>query len=399
MEHSSLARSNADRDQDFIEQSTVKLFALFCAVIVANIYYAQPLIQLIAPDLGLTPASASLIMSVTQTGFGLGVFFLVPLGDMVENRRLILCAMVLATMGLVAAATLHQAWAFLAACLLVGIASVCVQMIVPLAAHLTPEASRGRIVGNIMGGVTLGILLSRPVASLVADQFGWRAVFLLAACMMAGVLALAYVHVPQRRPRSHLGYGALIASLIYLLRTAPVLRRRAFYQACLFCAFATFWSSVPLELSKHHGLSQTKIALFTLMAAAGVLAGPLAGRLADAGYTRAGTRFAFCLAVIALLFGLAPAGTTVLGLCATALLLDFAMQFNMVLGQRAIYSLSSEHRSRLNALYMTSLFIGAACGSAMASNVYALGGWHAVAIAASVPPILGALRALFAYGR
>jgi predicted MFS family arabinose efflux permease len=141
-----------------ITRPMVFLFAFFCAVIVANIYYAQPLIQLIAPDLGLSAKAASMIVSVTHLGFGAGVFFLVPLGDMVENRRLIVSAMCLVTIGLAAAASVHEAWQFLAACLVIGLASVSVQMIVPLAAHLTPEASRGRIVGNIMGGLTLGIL-------------------------------------------------------------------------------------------------------------------------------------------------------------------------------------------------------------------------------------------------
>jgi predicted MFS family arabinose efflux permease len=392
-----MAGIKATHSQPVIGQKTVRLFALFCAVIVANIYYAQPLAQLIAPDLGLSTRSASFITSVTQIGFGLGVFFVVPLGDMVENRRLILWAMMIVTLGLLAAATVHHAWAFLAASLVIGLTSVCVQMIVPLAAHLSPEASRGRTVGNIMGGLTLGILLSRPVASVVADQFGWRAVFVLAACLMIWVLALSYAHLPRRAPVSSMGYGALIRSLVTLLRTSPELRRRAFYQGCLFYAFATFWSSVPLELSRAHGFSQTQIGFFTLMAAAGVIAGPLAGRLADAGYTRTGTRVAFCIAVAAILLGLSPWGKTVIGLAVTALFLDFAMQFSMVLGQRTIYALAPEQRSRLNALYMTSLFIGAACGSAMASNVYAFGGWSAIAVAASIPPIIGAVHSLLAY--
>jgi predicted MFS family arabinose efflux permease len=383
--------------QAVMGQRTVRLFALFCAVIVGNIYYAQPLSRLIAPDLGLSLTSASIIVSVTQIGFGLGVFFVVPLGDMLESRRLILCAMVMATVGLIAAATAHNAWVFMAASVVIGLASVCVQMIVPLAAHLSPEASRGRTVGNIMGGLTLGILLSRPLASMVADQFGWRAMFVLAACLMMGIVALAYVHLPSRAPVAAMRYRALIGSLLSLLRTSPVLRRRAFYQGCLFYAFATYWSAVPIELSSTHGFSQTQIGFFTLMAAAGVGAGPLAGRLADAGYTRAGTRLAFCIAVAAILLGLLPWGRTMIGLAVTALFLDFAMQFNMVLGQRAIYALAPEQRSRLNALYMTSLFIGAACGSAMASNLYAFGGWPAIAVAASIPPILGALHSLLAY--
>lgn len=386
--------ASASASPPSIHPGLVRLFAFSCAVIVANIYYAQPLIQLIAPDLGLPPASASAIISVTQAGFALGVFFLVPLGDMMESRRLILSAMSLATLGLIGVAVAQQPWTFLLACLVVGLCSVCAQMIIPLAAHMTPEAHRGRVVGKIMAGLTLGIMLSRPLASLLTDHFGWRAVFAAAACLMGVVLALAIAYLPHRQPSAAMKYGALIASLFHLMRESAVLRRRALYQGCLFFAFASFWSTVPVELAVRHGFSQSQIACFTLIAAAGVFGGPLGGRAADAGYTRAGTRLALGLAVLALLAGLTAPGISLLGIGITALLLDFAVQFNMVLGQRAIYTLAPELRSRLNAVYMTSLFIGAACGSAVTSALYAHGGWRAVAVAASIPPGLAALYSL-----
>jgi len=159
----------------------VMLFAFCCGAIVANIYYAQPIIELIAPDIGLTPAMASLIVSLTQIGYALGLFFLVPLGDLLENRRLMIITTVVAIASLLGAAFTEQPNLFLLVSLLIGFSSVSVQILIPLAAHLAPAESRGRVVGSIMGGLLLGILLVRPVSSVVADHFGWLAVF-IAAC-------------------------------------------------------------------------------------------------------------------------------------------------------------------------------------------------------------------------
>ena len=157
----------------------VLLFAFCCGAIVANIYYAQPIIELIAPDLGLSSALASLIVSLTQIGYALGLFFLVPLGDLLENRRLMICTTLVAIASLLGAAFIQQPNAFLLVSLLIGFSSVSVQILIPLAAHLAPEETRGRVVGGIMGGLLLGILLARPVSSVVADHFGWRAMFIL----------------------------------------------------------------------------------------------------------------------------------------------------------------------------------------------------------------------------
>jgi predicted MFS family arabinose efflux permease len=372
----------------------VRLFAFVCGVIVANIYYAQPIVALIAPQLDLSVRTASLIVSLTQIGYAVGLFLLVPLGDILENRRLILSTLGVTTIALVAAATASHPSVFLAASLLIGLSSVSVQMLIPLAAHLAPQATRGRVVGSVMSGLSLGILLARPASSLVADHFGWRAVFWVAAAMMAGIAFIIARTIPQNRPTGGLRYGALIASLVHLMRVTPVLRERSFFQACMFGAFTLFWTAVPIELARHHGFSQSQIALFALVGAIGVIAGPFGGRAADAGHTTLGTRVALCVAAIVLLQGLLPWGNGVVALGATAVILDFCMQFNMVLGQRAIYSLAPEHRSRLNALYMTSIFIGGATGSAIASPLYAHGGWQWVAAAGCIFPLIAAVKAL-----
>jgi predicted MFS family arabinose efflux permease len=372
----------------------VRLFAACCGAVVANLYYVQPLVGLIAPELGLSPRSAGLVVSVTQVGYALGLLLLVPLGDILENRRNIVVATLVAAGALVLAGTSSQAAQFLAASLLIGLASVSVQMIVPLAAHLAPEASRGRVVGNVMGGLLAGILLARPAASLLAHAMGWRAVFLVAAVLMVGVAALARAIMPRRVPAHTLAYPALLRSLLHLYAHEPLLRRRALYQASLFGAFSMFWTAAPIELAQRHGFTQSGIAGFALIGAVGVLAGPLGGRLADAGHGVAATRIALLGGAASLLAGALPGGAGVVALCVTAVLLDFCVQMNLVVGQREIYTLAPEVRSRLNALYMATTFTGGAIGSAVASALLVGAGWAGVAVAGGALPLVAGLWAL-----
>src|SRR5258708_192082 len=210
------------------------VLAASCGLIVANLYYAQPLIALIAHDLAMPEATASLIVTLTQLGYVLGLVLLVPLGDLIENRRLVALVLCVTAAALLAAALAPASAAMLGAVLLIGATSVVAQMLVPFAAQLAPDATRGRVVGNVMSGLLLGILLARPIASLVADHAGWRAMFFASAAAMA-LLALALTRaLPQRRPMAAIGYGTLLASLWEVLRDTKLLRRPAVYQAALF---------------------------------------------------------------------------------------------------------------------------------------------------------------------
>ncbi|POP71666.1 MFS transporter [Pseudomonas syringae] len=390
MPHSSQSAHNAVT----MTPAMVMLFAFCCGAIVANIYYAQPIIELIAPDIGLSSTAASLIVSLTQIGYALGLFFLVPLGDLLESRRLMLVTTVVAILSLLGAAFAEQPNVFLLVSLLVGFSSVSVQMLIPLAAHLAPEESRGRVVGGIMGGLLLGILLARPIASLVADHFGWRAVFGSAAVVMIGISVVLATTMPKRLPDHRASYGQLLFSLWTLLRTQPVLRQRAFYQACMFATFSLFWTAVPLELSRNHGLSQSQIAIFALIGAIGAIAAPISGRLADAGYTRIASLGALLFGALSFLPGLVHPAYSVIGLAITGVVLDFCVQTSMVLGQRTVYALDAASRSRLNALYMTSIFIGGAIGSAVASPLFDHGGWTWVLIAGTALPLIALLALL-----
>ena len=383
--------SSLTSESPALPQTLVLLFALCCGAIVANLYYAQPIIELIAPDVGLSAERASLIVSLTQIGYALGLLFLVPLADLLESRRLMLITTAAALLCLLAAAFANQPDVFLGLALLIGLSSVSVQMLIPLAANLAPEANRGRVVGNIMSGLLLGILLARPLASLVAGEFGWRAVYLMAAGLMLVITLVIATTIPRHAPSHRASYGQLLASLVHLLRRYPTLRRRALYQGLMFASFSLFWTVVPLELSRHLGLSQQDIALFALVGAIGAVAAPIAGRLADAGYTWRASLVALILAPLAFAPNLLSAGLGLIGLVVTAIVLDFAVQMSMVLGQRSIYALEPQSRARLNALYMTSIFVGGAIGSALASPIYERFGWSGTALLAAGLPLLALL--------
>jgi len=366
----------------------VFLLATSCGVIVANIYYAQPLIALIGPDVGLGRHVASLIVTLTQLGYAAGLLLLVPLGDMVESRRLLTITIGASIPALLAAGLAHNGTIFLAAAALIGLTSVAVQMLVPLAANLAPDHLRGRIVGNVMAGLLLGILLSRPVASFIAGSFGWRVVFFASAAAMAILVAVLRVTLPRYQPAASQTYAGLLRSLLALPFNTPLLRRRAAYQAAAFGAFSLFWTAVPLLLTGNFGFTQRGIAVFALVGAAGAVAAPIAGRLADNELGKPGT--AIALLSIALAFALAAwsglSGHSVLILAGAGVLLDAGVQANLVFSQRAIYALAPDMRSRLNGVFMAIFFTGGAAGSALVSPVFVHYGWLGICILGATLP-------------
>jgi predicted MFS family arabinose efflux permease len=357
------------------------LFAIACGLCVANIYFAQPLIGPIAVTLQLHAGLAGLIMTLTQLGYGAGLLMLVPLADVVENRRLISCLMVGAVVGLVGIAISNSAATFLAASFLVGTCAVAAQVLVPLASHLVPEATRGKVVGNIMAGLLAGIMLARPFSSLIAAAFGWRAVFAVSAGLMATLAVVLWRALPQRRPHAPTGYARTMASLPGIVWRTPLLRRRAFYQGMMFAGFQAFWTAVPLALAHEFGLGQGGIALFALAGAAGALAAPWAGRLADRGLTRPATGMAIVVALLSFVLGaVAVHFRSLTGLVVAGILLDAAVQLCNVLSLRSLYILAPELRGRLNGLFLTFIFMCAAVASGLSAAIYAFHGWSGLSL-------------------
>ncbi len=354
----------------------VAIFAAACGLTVANIFYSQPLVGLIGPALGLEAGLAGLIVTLTQLGYGAGLLFLVPLSDVLENRRLVIWALGALILGLLGIALSDSAVTFMVASFAVGVCAVATQILVPFASHLTPEASRGQVVGNVMSGLLGGIMVARPFSSYVAAAFGWRAVFYLSAGMMLILMWVLLRALPRRRPSTELGYRQILRSLPGLVARTLLLRRRAFYQGMMFAGFNVFWTGSPLLLTREFGFGQRGIALFTLAGAAGALAAPIAGRMADRGLTRPATGGALVAAAFA--FVVAAAGGRLHSLTLlvlAALILDAAVQVCQVLSLRSIYTLAPALRGRLNGLFMTFVFIGGATGSGLAAAVYVSRGW------------------------
>lgn len=367
------------------------LLALSCGLIVANLYYAQPLAGPIAEALNLPLKTAGLVVTLTQIGYGLGLLFIVPIGDLIENRRLVLMTMALGTLGLIGAALSTSPSVFFIAAFFMGLGSVAVQILVPYAAHMATDATRGKMVGNVMSGLMLGIMLARPISSFVAEFTHWNTIFYISTVVMIILALVLRKALPQRVPTSTISYGKLLGSMWQLLKTSKPLQRRGIYQASLFGVFAMFWTAVPFLLTHTFHLSQGGIALFALAGVAGAIASPIAGRIADRGYIKQGSAISMLMVAVAYLITLFAQQDTTLSLAAlviAAILLDYGVTSNLVLGQRVIFSLGAELRSRLNGLFMAIFFVGGAIGSALGGWSYAHGGWSLTAWIGIVLPLL-----------
>ncbi|ETT64215.1 MFS transporter [Paenibacillus odorifer] len=367
------------------------MLAAACGLIVANLYYAQTLVGPISVSTGLSSTAAGLIVTLTQIGYVVGLLFIVPLSDIVENRRLTIITLMVAVGALLVAAFAANAPLFLTASLFIGTGSVVAQILVPYATYLASEEQRGRVVGNVMSGLLLGIMFARPVASFITSIWGWQAVFIFSAVVITLLAILLSRFLPERKPAPSVSYGKLIVSLGTLLKQTPILRRRALYQACLFGAFSLFWTVVPLRLADDFGMSQQGIAGFALVGVGGAVAAPIAGRLADKGWSKWLTGLAMIIATLSFLlihlFHSHSAFALIL-LFISAITLDMAVSGNLVLGQRVIYSLGSEARGRLNGIFMAIFFVGGAVGSSLGGWAYAYGGWTFASLIGVILPLL-----------
>jgi len=326
------------------------------------------------------------MVSVTQIGYGIGLFLLVPLADLLENRRLVLTLLGLTVAGLAGLALSPGAASFFVAALLVGLCATGAQVLLPFVAQMVPEERRGRVVGNIMAGILTGIMLARPVSLFVSSWLGWRAVFWGSAVLlvaMGAVLARAMPrHRPSEGPGGGLRYGGIVASMMGLFRAMPAVRWRSVYAAAMFGAFNMFWTAAPLMLADRFGLDGHGIGLFALAGAGGALAAPIAGRLSERNVEGPVTAGCFLLAGLGFLGTLwaAQAGALV-AMAVLAVVIDAAVQANQVVSRRTIFAVPPAVRGRVNAIYMTLQFAGGAAGSVLGTVTYGAGGWTATALA------------------
>jgi predicted MFS family arabinose efflux permease len=369
----------------------VFLLAVSCGVTVANLYYAQPLLAVLRQDFHVSPSAAGALVTVTQLGYAAGMLLLVPLGDRLENRRLVTVQLAFTTAALVVAGTASSFGVLLGAFLVIGVTAVVAQVLVPYAADLASDETRGRVVGRVMSGLLTGVLLSRVLGSWLAQATSWRVVYLASAGLMALLVVTLRLALPLRQPTTRVPYGQLLLSTLSLFRQHQALRRRALYQAAMFGAFSAFWTTIAFLLTGPlYGYSGLAIGLFALVGAAGAAIAPLAGRWADRGIARPMTAAALVLAAFA--FGLAGVGRHHIVLLAlAAVLLDMAVQTTMILGQHRIYQIDSGARARLNSTYLATFFVGGAVGSQVGSIAYHAGGWTLLTTFGAALPLLALL--------
>ena len=361
-----------------MKRSLLWFIAGAVGLIVANIYYIQPLLADIARAFSMSPAKAGTVATLMQLGTVSCMLMVVPLGDIRERRTLIASLLLVLALGLAGLALAPNYACLAVAAFIVGGSGSVVHLLVPFAAALAPPAQRGHVVGTVIGALLMGILLARTVSGYLGAMLGWRAVFAGAACLMVLLTVLVRVFLPVSVPGTHMSYPELFRSMAAMVREQPILRESSFYGAALFCAFSAFWTSLVFLLESppyHYG--SVAAGLFGLVGAAGAAFAPVIGRLTDRVGSRKAVGFGLVLAIAS--FGVLGAlGHRLWGLILGVLLMDLGVQAGHVANQGWIYILVPSMRSRLNSVYMTRYFIGGSTGTFLGALGWQLFGWWGV---------------------
>lgn len=369
---------------DTISSGMVSLMALTCGLVVANIYYNQPLLIQIAESFQLSNKQAGVIATITQVGYTLGLLFIVPLGDKTERRKLILIKIAGAAVFMLMAAASQSYAMMLIASLLIGFFSAVPQLLLPMAATLAPDESRGRIVGKVMSGLLIGILLSRTLSGFIGAQLGWRAVFVFGGIAMIVLLVVLNYRLPVDPPSFTGSYKELMQSLLTLVRQFPGLRQAAATGFLMFGAFSVFWTTLVFLLEgAPFYFKSDMVGMFGLIGACGALAAPIAGKSTD----RKGPQFTIRLGVIAAVLAFATMGydaTSIIGLIIGVILLDIGMQVTHISNQSKVFALLPEARSRLNTVYISSSFAGGSIGSLVGTQAWSAYGWTGVCVTGTI---------------
>jgi predicted MFS family arabinose efflux permease len=359
-----------------VSDRTLWVMAAACGTAAANIYYNQPLLGAFATYFHASETQAGMIATAAQIGYGTGIFFFVPLGDLMERRKLVLLLTAACCVLLVGAATAPTLWLLVLFQLLVGIAAVASQVLIPLAIDLSPPARRGHTVGILMAGLLVGILLARTVAGFVAAFAGWRATYYMASGVMFIMWFILRASLPHRASSLKMSYGRLLHSMLELLSTQPQLWVASLVSGLSFGAFSAFWTALSFLMKVQFHRGSAEAGLFGIVGIAGAMAAPFAGKLSD----RRGPRFTITVSVLSSAAAFVVMGwwVTIASLIVGVLLMDMGVQALQVAEQATVMALVPGARSRINKLYMVARFLGGASGSALAAVAWSHYQWTGV---------------------
>jgi predicted MFS family arabinose efflux permease len=377
-----------------MRRGLILLFAIACGLSVANLYYSQTVLGSISKSFHTGSALVGLTVTLAQVGYAIGLALLVPVGDIIARRKLVPAVLLICGVGLVGSALAPSVGVLIAVAALVGLGSVAAQLLVPMAASLSLDNERGRVVGTVMSGLLMGILLARTVSGIIAEFSSWRVVYVAAAVMMVVLSLVLWRQLPAERERPRVTYGALLRSTVSFFMAEPFLRRRSLFGALGFCVFSIFWTTMAFLLSgAPYHYNDLTIGLFGLVGAAGALCANFAGRWADRRWTKPTTMVFSLLLPISFLplwLGRDNLAMLILGI----VLLDIGVQGLQVTNQSLIYRLAPHARSRINSAYMVCYFVGGALGSYVGSLVYEHDKWAGVSVLGAAVGVVATLLAV-----
>ncbi len=370
----------------FLSPLRMFLFSVTTGAMVANLYYAQPILPQIAETFSYDVTKTGYLTTFTQIGYALGNLFLVPLGDVANRRKLLSVVMLINIASLLVAALSPNYLLFALASLAMGVTACGVMVIVPYVASHSTDSNRGRMVGIVMTGLLLGILLARTISGSVAQFLGWRAIFLVAAAATSILMICIRTVMPAEKPRGNMQYGKLLFSLLTLVKSSPTLRLRAFFGFLAFCSFSILWTGLTFVMhDPPFNFSVMEIGLLGLIGASACISANIGGRMVDKGYASLATySFGLMLLIPWIIMAIWPASLT--AIIAGVFLVDVAVQGVQITNQTVIYKLDPNARARIATVYVCSIFVGAALGSAIASAAYDCLGWSGLCAAAAFLP-------------
>lgn len=368
-----------------VPRGLLLLMSVATGLAVAGNYFAQPLLDLIARELGVGPSAAALVVTAAQVGYAVGLFLLVPLGDLLERRRLAVSLYAATAVFLLVSAVAPNGTVLLVSTALTGLTSVGAQVVVPLAATLADPAERGRVIGTVMTGLMLGLLLARTASGTLSELGGWRTVYWVTAALMALMAVLLRIFLPRLGGDGRcLSYAGLLRSTLAMFRYEPLLRWRAAIGALSLASFSVLWTALTFLLVRSpYDWSESAVGLFGLVGAVGALTATVAGRLADRGRVQAVTGAGTVLLVVSWP-ALAAGADSLVWLLVGVIVVDLAHQAVLNSSQNVLYALRPEARNRINSAFLTAFFAGGAAGSALASVVWVYGGWAGVCLLGAV---------------